>query len=344
MDLLRSVTMPLLRCLPAEVAHRLGVAFLKTSIGRYCFSYGLNLETTGMSSSIPGLNECPHPIGLAAGFDKNAEILQGLSQLGFSFIEVGTVTPQAQSGNTKPRLFRQDPYALINRMGFNNKGAAVIAARLKSSPLWKYPPIGVNIGKNRTTPLKQALDDYLLGIETFSSLADYLVINVSSPNTPKLRDLANKSFINELSRQAHNHLGKLWLKLDPDMKKKDFQSVVDVLMQQKWRGLILTNTHKVDDPHRGGLSGVPLKTLATNRLEWAWEVHKGQLPMIGVGGIFTGEDIWQKLIRGAVAVQIYTAFAYDGPRIVSRLIQELACVMKKHRVKQLSESIGSYYL
>jgi dihydroorotate dehydrogenase len=271
-----------------------------------------------LSVSIPGIGRVKHPIGLAAGFDKNCHSPQGFADLGFSMIEVGTVTPFAQAGNPKPRLFRQpEQRAIINRMGFNNDGSKTVAERV-AKLRWEHDkiPLGINLGKNKNTPMERALDDYIESYQVFKGLCRYYVVNISSPNTPGLRDLASTQFLGELAQAFSREEKGVWVKLDPDMSKQQFQSLVEVIADRGFSGIILTNTHRVEWPETGGQSGHPVAIASTRCLEWAWEVHRGQLPMIGCGGILSGADIFEKIIRGASAVQIYTALVYRGPWVV----------------------------
>jgi dihydroorotate dehydrogenase len=266
--------------------------------------------------------------------------------MGFSFLEIGTVTPLAQYGNPKPRVFRSpEQKALINRMGFGNDGSFNIAARLKKEE-WNLDkiPLAINIGKNKTTVPEKAIDDYLQVLDVFKELSSFFVLNVSSPNTPGLRDLVSQEFFEELSQRIPKAaLHKVWIKLDPDMDKKKFQRIVQVIAERGFQGLVLTNTHKVDWPQSGGQSGHPLSILSSARLEWAHEVHKGDLPMIASGGILSGIDIFEKLARGASAVEVYTAMVYRGPWAVKNLLKELSEELKLRGFSSVKEVIGSYY-
>jgi dihydroorotate dehydrogenase len=295
---------------------------------------------------VPGIGILKNPIGLAAGFDKNAVAPKGFRQLGFSMIEVGTVTPRAQSGNPKPRLFRYpEQKALINRMGFNNDGAARVAARLKLLK-WNHEdvPIGVNCGKNKDTPNQKAVADYLQVIETFGDLAQYFVINISSPNTPGLRELATPEFVQALGTElGAGFLPKVWIKIDPDLNRKDFQSLLTAVAEVGYQGVILSNTHRVHFPEAGGQSGHPLTAASNTCLEWAYEVHKGLLPVIAAGGILSGIDVVNKIARGASAVQLYTALVYQGPWTVTRILLEAAAELKMKGYTSLEEAKFSHY-
>lgn len=295
--------------------------------------------------NVPKLGELQHPVGLAAGFDKNAEAVQGFSRLGFSFIEVGTITPRKQLGNPRPRLFRQpDARTLINRMGFNSDGADKVCERVNSLK-WRLDrvPLGINVGKNKITPLEKAIEDYAYTIQKFRGKCSYFVVNISSPNTPGLRELATPSFIEELAQTIPEERRKTWVKLDPDLDRKSFQELIAAIVRAEFAGVILCNTHRVVSPQVGGLSGPTLSQMSNRCLEWAWAVHKGSLPMIASGGIFTGYDAFQKIIRGASAVQVYTALVYRGPLVVSKILNELCDEMKLQGFGSIQEIIGKYY-
>jgi dihydroorotate dehydrogenase len=325
--------------LPPELAHELALAFLRRSQLKILPETSLQ---PSMTTSLPHIGALPHPIGLAAGFDKNANCVNGLLNLGLAFVEVGTLTPRPQAGNPKPRLFRlSEERALVNRMGFNNAGFEEAATTLATYDLKQ--PVGINIGKNKDTPIEQALLDYSNGIQKFGKQASYIVVNVSSPNTPGLRSLAEPKFFQDLALNSGATKQKIWIKLDPDSPKKTFQMNVESIQNAGFGGLVLSNTHRVERPYTGGLSGHPLLSASNSVLEWAWEVHQGKLPMIGVGGILSGADIYQKMIRGASAVQIYTALIYRGPFVVEKLLSELKEELSLRGVKSVSEIVGSYY-
>ena len=334
-----------IRRFPAEFAHDLTMKLLERGVMRLLPQPLYHPEILGLGTQLPAIGELLHPIGLAAGLDKNCQAPTAFAGMGLAFVEVGTVTPRAQTGNAKPRLFRQcSQGGLVNRMGFNNLGAKEIAGRVANFKKQKgTPPLGVNLGKNKDTPIERALDDYVALIAVFAPLADYLVVNISSPNTSDLRSLAEEGFVRQLADASHNHLGKIWIKLDPDMGKAAMQKVINAIAASGFAGVILTNTHKVNYPTQGGQSGHPLMALSTACLEWAYEVHRGELAMIGSGGILSGVDIYQKVIRGAAAVQIYTALIYRGPWAALALMRELAEELKLHGFRCLKDAIGSYY-
>ncbi len=285
-----------------------------------------------------------NPVGLAAGFDKNAKYLKELSLLGFGFVEVGTVTPLPQDGNLKPRLFRlPKDKAIINRMGFNNDGAKVIAERLKKFQIKKNKSkinsinkliIGGNIGKNKNTPNEDAWKDYEICFNLLYDVVDYFVVNVSSPNTPGLRDLQQKDSLQKilLHLQNLNQTKKvqrpLLLKISPDLLPNELDDIIDLAIEINLDGLIATNTtisrdnlisqkNKIDEA--GGLSGKPLSDKSTSITNYIFEKTNGKIPIISSGGIFTAEDAKEKFASGAALVQVWTGFIYEGPSIVKNI-------------------------
>lgn len=298
----------------------------------------------------------PNKVGLGAGFDKNAKYLRELECLGFGFVEIGTVTPLPQSGNDKPRLFRlPKDKALINRMGFNNDGVKRIAERLRQ---WSIPSsqsadphsplvtprsrliIGGNIGKNKTTLNEDAWKDYEICFKELHPYVDYFVVNVSSPNTPGLRELQEK----ESLRKILTYLQKinavqtkpkpLLLKISPDLTQEQIDDIIDLALEIKLDGLVATNTtirreqlqttnHKLQTIGNGGLSGLPLRQRSTEIVKYIFDRTKGQIPIIASGGIFTGSDAKEKIDAGASLVQVWTGFIYEGPKIVKRICKSL---------------------
>ena len=296
----------------------------------------------------------PNRVGLGAGFDKNAVYLDELEALGFGFVEIGTVTPLAQDGNEKPRLFRLPAdKALINRMGFNNHGAAVIAERLKkwreTSPLAnpQLPTvnrqliIGGNIGKNKNTPNEEAWKDYEKCFVALHQLVDYFVVNVSSPNTPGLRELQEKSSLKKIfdALQIQNSKLKnkkpLLLKIAPDLSNEQIDDVIDLALEIKLDGLVCCNTTidraslsekstiKSKEIGAGGLSGLPAKKRSTEIIKYISTKTNGQIPIIASGGIFTATDAQQKIDAGAALVQVWTGFVYEGPGIIKNICKGL---------------------
>ncbi|WIG60914.1 MAG: Dihydroorotate dehydrogenase (quinone) [Ktedonobacterales bacterium] len=289
----------------------------------------------------------PNPIGLAAGFDKNAVAVPALVALGFGFVEIGTVTYHAQSGNPRPRLFRlTSDEALVNRMGFNNQGAAAVAARLARMP--KLPvPLGISLGKSKITPLDEALDDYLQSLDLLYPYGDYFAVNISSPNTPGLRALHERDRLDALLaalaarlryRAANDGRAApkpLFVKVAPDLDDAALDEVVAVCLDREASGLIAVNTTVSRDglsagvpqalrAEQGGLSGRPLRERALSVVRRLHARAGDRLPIIGCGGIFTGEDARRMLDAGAVLVQLYTSFIYEGPGIARRIVRDLS--------------------
>lgn len=285
-----------------------------------------------------------NPIGLAAGFDKNAKYLEELGALGFGFVEIGTVTPLPQDGNLKPRLFRlPKDKALINRMGFNNDGAEKVAERLKSFRKKNKNTqlvIGGNIGKNKNTPNDDAWKDYEISFNALHDLVDYFVVNVSSPNTPGLRDLQQKdalrkilSGLQELNKQKPIQR-PLLLKISPDLATNDLDDIIDLAMEINLDGLVAANTTisrdnlqttvaEIESKGAGGLSGMPLKNVSANITKYIFERTGGKVPVIASGGIFSGKDAAEKFNNGASLVQVWTGFIYEGPAIVKNICKSL---------------------
>lgn len=286
--------------------------------------------------------ELRNPIGLAAGFDKNAVLVPGIDCIGFGFIEIGTVTPRPQIGNPLPRLMRvPEKHAIVNRMGFNNDGAEIVAAHLKNvrdnvrGTL--SVPIGVNLGKNRDTPNADAVKDYESLFKAFHLTADYFVVNVSSPNTPGLRDLQSGEFIRGLGERVLKLRipQPVFVKLAPDIAHDDLKTIASLCGEGKpFAGLILTNTMPTD---MGGMSGAPLKQASVMALKVARTLVAPEVPIISVGGIETVDDVIERLELGANAVQIYSAMIYQGPGLAARLNRDLQAAMKKRGLRNLSD-------
>ncbi len=296
--------------------------------GLYQPSEKLRREVFGLSFA--------NPVGLAAGFDKDGKLYEELANYGFGFIEVGTVTPKPQAGNELPRLFRlPKDEAVINRMGFNNQGVDALVKRLKKRRN-KQLIIGGNIGKNKTTPNDEAAKDYLICFEKLFDYVDYFVINVSSPNTPNLRDLQEKEpLTNLLSQLQTENLKKkapkpILLKIAPDLTEGQLNDIVDIVAETKIAGVIATNTTinraglatsdaRINEIGMGGLSGKPVRARSTEVVKYLSEKSKRSFPIIAVGGIFTAADAQEKLDAGASLVQVYTGFIYEGPGMVKRI-------------------------
>lgn len=363
--LYRSILRPVLFRLPPETAHELALRAVKLSskakwlrglaARRFDCARGVEIERFGLKFK--------NPIGLAAGFDKNGAAAEGLAALGFGFIEVGTVTHRAQPGNPQPRLFRlpQDR-ALINRQGFNNHGAAALASQLAA-----HRPacvLGINIGKSRVVPIEEAVEDYLASFELIYEHADYVVVNVSSPNTPNLRELQKPEALlallealqqrnRELAQQQHGGPRSLPLlvKIAPDLEMRDVESIVEVALRAELSGIIATNTttsrsglrtpaERVAAFGEGGLSGAPLRARSTGMIAALHRLTRGRLSIIGVGGIFNAADAWEKICAGASLVQLYTGFIYEGAGIVREINDGLEEIMKREGLGSLDEAVG----
>jgi dihydroorotate dehydrogenase len=361
--LYRSLLRPLLFRLSPETAHELALHTLS-------FSPGLVKRLLAPESAAESVGELrrfglsfSNPVGLAAGFDKDGIALESLAALGFGFIEAGTVTYKPQPGNPRPRLFRlPEDRALINRAGFNNHGATAFAQQVT-----RHRPdcvLGVSIGKSKTVPIENAVEDYLRSFEIVYPVADYVAVNVSSPNTPGLRQLQKAEQLEallqalqqrnlELSDQsARPRLMPLLVKLAPDLEPEDLNHIVDVVQRTGVAGLIATNTTTQRDGLRatkeeiaacgeGGLSGMPLRKRSTNMVATLFNLTSGRVPIIGVGGIFTAEDAWEKICAGASLIQIYTGFIYQGPRIAQEISAGLASIISREGFAALDEAIGS---
>lgn len=275
-----------------------------------------------------------NPVGLAAGFDKDAKLYNELSNFGFGFIEIGTLTPKPQDGNPKKRLFRlKEDKAIINRMGFNNGGVEAAVLRLKQN---KGVLIGGNIGKNKVTPNENATSDYLICFDALFNYVDYFVVNVSSPNTPNLRALQEKEPLTELlnTLQSHNLLHKnpkpILLKIAPDLTNEQLLDIIDIINDSKIAGVIATNTtisrdglQSENKAEAGGLSGKPLTNRSTEVIRFLSEKSNKAFPIIGVGGIHSAQDAIDKLEAGASLVQLYTGFIYEGPSLIKEINQKI---------------------
>jgi len=352
---------PLFFAMDPEAAHELTIASLKlaqqvpggTDLMRNVYHFAdsrLAMRLWDLDFS--------NPVGLAAGFDKHANVYRALAALGFGFVEVGTITPVGQAGNPKPRLFRlKEHEAIINRMGFNNHGAEEAAHNLQAYASAGVP-IGINIGKNKVTPNEQAADDYERCLEWLYGLGHYFVINVSSPNTPNLRDLQETESLRQLLRRINGKARLLeaagakrkpiLLKVAPDMADEHMHDLVRAALEEGISGIIATNTtlsrEAVAEHPRagetGGLSGKPLEERST---AWVREIYQevgGRIPIIGVGGIFSGADAYRKIRAGASLVQVYTGMAYRGPNIARLINRELLQEMERDGIRHVAEAVG----
>ncbi len=317
------------------------------------------LRDSRLSQSLFGL-QFPNPVGLAAGFDKDGVAIPMWSSLGFGFAEVGTVTSVAQPGNPRPRLFRlPNDEAALNRMGFNNCGAAAMAALLartsKPDPLI---PIGINLGKSKVTPLEEAPKDYRHSFSLLKNYGDYFVVNVSSPNTPGLRKLQDAAMLGSILDALHeeNNLQKpIFVKIAPDLEWEAIAEIVSLAQSYKLAGIIATNTTIKREglntqilaqtgnslsEEAGGISGKPVRERSTEIIRYIWQQSQGEIPIIGVGGIFTAEDAWDKITAGACLVQIYTGWVYQGPGIIRRILKGLLLKLSENGLNNISQAVG----
>ncbi len=334
---------PLLFLLPPETAHRVTLGMLHLLLGipgfPRLFRRLFRTDHPSLRRDLWGLT-FPNPVGLAAGFDKDGRHFRAMAALGFGFVEIGTVTPQGQPGNPKPRLFRLPAdQALINRMGFNNDGVEALVRRLRATPPPDGLVIGGNIGKNKSTPNADALSDYLRCFDALYPYVDYFVVNVSSPNTPGLRDLQEKGPLTALLQglQSANHRKPspkpILLKIAPDLTDPQLDDILDIVRQTSLAGIIATNTTLSREglssaadraAEAGGLSGRPLRDRSTEVIRYLHERSGGRLPIIAVGGIFSARDAREKLAAGASLVQVYTGLVYEGPGLVKAINNGLA--------------------
>ena len=346
-----NIIRPAMFGLDAERAHDLGVEAMRLGLAAP-FAVGAT-ESIFAGVERFGL-KFTNPLGLAAGFDKNGIVVNQLASLGFGFVEVGTVTYEPQPGNPKPRLFRlPEDQALINRLGFNNDGAVVVAERLKK--LGRRCIVGVNIGKNKNVPNAEATANYLKSFDLVHPVADYIAANISSPNTPNLRELQNADSLNELlgalvSRNKDLGHKPLLVKIAPDLSQAEIEAIVDVCLRYEIDGIIATNTTisrhglKTTDIKSigdGGLSGKPLKHRSNEVISLIYKYSKGRLPIIGVGGIFNADDAFAKIAAGASLIQAYTGFIYGGPSFAYRVTKGLAAILNERGFEGLDQAIGS---
>lgn len=347
----KNIVVPLVQRVDPEIAHSIAVYALKWRLlPKEKSEDPISLRTHVWDMIFK------NPLGIAAGFDKQGEAIEGLYDIGFGFIEIGSVTPKPQPGNPKPRVFRLlEDKAIVNRYGFNSDGHEIVWERIKQLREDKdfTGIIGINLGKNKDSD--DAVQDYINGIKKFADVADYFVINVSSPNTPGLRNLQNKKELETLltkvnnTRKAINSHQPLLLKLAPDLSDSELQDVADVVLQPNTKvdGLILCNTTtkrinliNVNQTENGGLSGAPLTDMSTRIISDMYKRTKGKIPIIGVGGVFSGEDAYHKIKAGASLVQVYTSYIYNGPPIVGRIKRELNEILKKDGFTSVREAVG----
>ena len=330
-----------------ELAHTLAIKALK-------FNYNpinnipknSSIETTIFGKKIF------NPVGIAAGFDKDAEVYNPLFRLGFGFVEVGTITPLKQYGNPKPRVFRlEEDEALINRLGFNNSGADIISSRIKSNS--PNGLLGINIGPNKDT--KNRLEDYLICLRKFHALGDYLTINISSPNTENLRSFHNQNELDELlnaiqeEKQTLKSDIPIAVKISPDIDEINIEQIADLLVKYNIAAVIISNTtdrnrenlKNINKLEKGGLSGKPLEKKSNIFINRFYKILKDKIIIIGVGGVDSGKSAYEKIINGASLIQLYTGMVYKGPNVASKISNELIDILKNEGIKNISEAIGT---
>jgi len=344
-----SVLRPFLFNLDPETAHDLAIKSLKLNpLPRTMFEvedeHMLNIQLLGQNF--------PNPIGLAAGFDKSAEVYNSILKLGFGFVEVGTVTPLKQLGNPKPRIFRlESDNALINRLGFNNDGMDIIKNRISSEE--KSGILGINIGPNKNT--KDQKKDFCLGLKNFFDIANYITINISSPNTEGLRDFHDQEklihlieSLNKIKKDNKTNI-PLLLKISPDINDSHIPDIASAVIQNDISAVILTNTTNGNRENltselkkeEGGLSGEPLDQISTNIIKKFYRELKNKAPIIGAGGVNSGKSAYEKIIAGASLLQLYTGFVYKGPSVAKKIKKELIEILKTKGIKNIKEAIGT---
>lgn len=355
-----SFVKPVLFALDAERAHDLTMSklamiskspFLTAQVGRF---FGKNIPDLPISCM--GLN-FKHPVGLAAGLDKDARALPAFSAMGFSGVEMGTVTPKPQPGNDKPRMFRLiEDEALINRMGFNSDGIDAFLSNINATA--NTSVAGINIGKNAVTPIESAHVDYVLAMQRVYSKADYIAINISSPNTKSLRELQNEDSLDDLllklksaqskCQKVHKRYVPIALKVAPDLNSDEIESIAELLISHQFDALIASNTtisrpgtlqseHKVEG---GGLSGAPVKDLSTDCIRQFYKLLNGRVQIVGVGGIKNADDAWEKMLAGADYIQIYSQFIYQGPAMIGEIVRGLKEKVQLHGFDDLATALA----
>lgn len=349
--------------LPPETAHEVVTGTMDRVLGT---AAARSLVRRALSADDPALRvrlwevDFPGPVGLAAGFDKSGSHFNALAALGFGFIEIGTVTAKAQPGNPRPRLFRLPAdQALVNRMGFNNPGADAVSRRLQGAPIETV--LGVNLGKSKVTPLEEATGDYLYSVDRLQPFARYLVVNVSSPNTPGLRSLQEAGPLRELLRAVVGRVREnagaaapppVLVKLAPDLTDPQVDQAVEIALEEGCSGIVAVNTTvsrtglrtsagMLERIGAGGLSGPPLRARAHEVVRRIFSLTRGAVPIVGVGGIRSAEDAWERIRAGASLVQLYTGLVYEGPDLVRRINRGLAERMRREGVGSLAEVVGS---
>ena len=332
-----------------EFAHNLAIKSLKLNLAQNIFDENKNdpmFQTTLFGSKIE------NPIGMAAGFDKNAEVYNSLFKLGFGFVEVGTITPLEQYGNPKPRVFRLvEDEALINRLGFNNLGAENVSKRIRSNS--SNGLLGINIGPNKDT--KDRFEDYLLGLKTFHDIADYITINISSPNTENLRDFHEEKKFSELLSLIEKEKNKLKsnipivIKISPDILENQIDEISGTILNYNISAIIISNSTEngreklinISKHQKGGLSGKPLEEKSNQLIKKFHNLLKGKIQIIGVGGVDSGKSAYEKFQSGANYVQLYTGMVFQGPNIIGKIKKELKDLLVKDGVRNFQEIIGN---
>jgi dihydroorotate dehydrogenase len=359
--LYRGIVRPALFAQDSETIHRRTLRALGkvsrspalSSMARFLY------EAPALPVDLFGL-KFPNPLGVAAGLDKFGEAVPAWAALGFGFCELGGVTSHAQPGNPAPRLFRAIPdQALVNSMGFNNPGATALAETLdqwKKSGRWPNHPVGINLGKSKVTPLENAAGDYANSFRALRSHADFFVVNVSSPNTPNLRQLQDKTALDEIlaALQEINPAPAkpILIKVAPDLSFEALDEILQLALTRNLAGIVATNTTitrpATNDPalkqiydRPGGLSGRPLTQRSTEIISYLYRESKGAMPIIGVGGIFNTADAWEKITAGASMLQVYTGLIYQGPSLVREIVSGLKGRLSQHGFKELREATGS---
>ncbi len=332
--------------LDPELAHNLAIKALK-----YNYIPNNKIPANSLIETEIFGKKLSNPIGLAAGFDKDAEVYNSLYKLGFGFVEVGTITPLKQYGNPKPRVFRlEEDEALINRLGFNSSGADVVSSRIRSTP--PNGLFGINIGPNKDT--KNRVEDYLINLRKFYNLADYLTVNISSPNTENLRSFHNSNELTELLSEIENEKKILKsnipivVKISPDIYDNDVEKISELLLKYNISSIIISNStdsnrenlKNINKLEKGGLSGKPLEVKSNLLINKFYKILGSKIKIIGVGGVDSGKSAYEKIINGASLVQLYTGMVYQGPNIASKITKELIEITKNHSVKNISELVG----
>ena len=338
---------PILNFIPPELAHNLAIKFFTN------FKNKIKPDDPILNIELCNL-KFTNPVGLAAGFDKNGEAYDGLMRLGFGFVEIGTVTLNPQYGNKKPRIFRLlEDKAIINRLGFNNIGAEKILQKIdKYDPVNDFGLLGVNLGKNSDST--EPVEDYIKLLKIFNKKVNYITLNISSPNTPGLRELEQKDNLDKLVKKISLFKRKnsvtipVFLKIDPDLSKQQLCDISDIVLSSTIDGVIISNTsiYRSDEliskyaNEKGGISGLPIKKISNQLLKDFYVLTNGKIPLIGVGGISNGKDAYERILNGASLIQFYTSLVYNGPSIVNNIKEELIYLLKKDNFNSINQAIG----